>query len=124
MRPATDHRRLLPHERWAVHNQAKRNMVIRNRYMAQVYRKNGAEGVFWWSAALGNLWIGYPLGFVGIILLVSAGGYGAVSDVGGWLLLLAFPFGIMFVVRAIQGRRAGLAFRKERRDPRSEFLPK
>jgi len=99
-------------------------MVIRNPYMVQWYGKNGPESMFWWSAALGNLWIGFPLGFVAIILGVSGGGYSAVSAVGGWLLLLAFLFGIMFVVRAIQCRRAGLAFRKERRDLRSEFLPK
>lgn len=98
-------------------------MVIRSRYMAHTYRKSGAQGVFWWSAALGNLWIGYLLGFVGMILAVSGGGYSTVSDVGGGLLLLAFPFGIMYTVRAIQARRAGLAFRKERRDLRPEFLP-
>jgi hypothetical protein len=97
-------------------------MVARNRYLAQMNRKNGPEGVFWWSAALGNLWIGYPVGLVAIILLVSGGGYSAVSDIGGWLLLLAFPFGIMFVVRAIQCRRAGRAFRKSRHDLGSEFL--
>jgi hypothetical protein len=123
MRPATDHRHLLPHERWAVRSIARRNMVMRNRYLAQMYNKNGLEGVFWWSAALGNLWIGFPLGLVAIMLVVSGGGYSTVSDIGGWLLLLAFPFGIMFVARAIQCRRAGLAFRKGRSDLRPELLP-
>ena len=97
-------------------------MVARNRYLARMHQKNGPDGVFWWSTALGNLWIGYPLGLFGIILLVSGGAYSAVSDIGGWLLLLAFPFGIMFAVRAIQCRRAGRAFRRQRRDLGSEFL--
>jgi hypothetical protein len=113
MRVAVGSRHLLPHERWLVQNVARRNMPARNRYAARMLRDYGSDGATLWTAANASMGLALLVGTVGFGFLVASP-TGTVGDAGGWLILVALLFGLLYLLRILQCIRAGRAFRADR----------
>jgi hypothetical protein len=99
---------MLPHERWMADAVARRQSVVRSDRVQRIEAKFGPGGVAYLAAAMSSVVLGELIGLVGIALLrVSAPVALALIAVGA--LLLGFS-----LVRFVQGRQAGRAFRLAR----------
>jgi hypothetical protein len=108
---------LLPHERWFARvgdrARARRAAEPLGPQQLRFQQNYGPDGQVFFEAALADLLAGGILGLGGVAL-AAVTVYGIPATAGSWLAVVGILAALISGVRAIQGSRAGKAFRAGR----------
>ena len=106
--------RLLPHERWFASWIFERQRTHRAPDILRMEQNYGPEGITLWAAAMSTVLPGGLAAVSGIVFMLASGGGGTLLTVGHWLQGFGVILCLLGSIRAVQGIRAGRAFRGNR----------